>query len=77
MYHNLRKKHWKTYSILMIALFFSCVYIQPLVAFYAGHEGTVAYWDGQVEIASWLLCHYTHANIHTKILGPSGEWKFI
>ncbi len=31
---------------------FSCAYIQPLVAFYAGHEGTVAYWDGQVEIAS-------------------------
>jgi hypothetical protein len=52
MYHKLRKKYWKTYSILMIAMFFSCVYIQPLEAFYAGHEGTVAYWDGQVEIAS-------------------------
>jgi hypothetical protein len=22
MYHKLRKKHWKTYSILMIAMFF-------------------------------------------------------
>jgi len=76
MYHKLRKKYWKTSSILMIAMFF-LVYIQPLVAFYASHEGTVAYWDGQVEIASWLLCHYTHANIHTKILGPSGEWNFI